>query len=671
MSKLNRYNLLVSTARYELEQRFLINGIDASDHNDMVIRQSLIAWVVLTDDLMVRLHLTEQQRNARLRNLYSFIKSVDASTVLTLPKDVYDILIEHISGKSVISSYSDFKGRLDDTSALVVSKLLSPIKEAFNSVLSHNTFVVNGCYRNDATEDFTTCTAFLTFLNKVNLTDVGLEEKGLMDYLECEEENKSFCWWDPQRFPYIKAARAILKDWLADFQYDGSLVQHGPGAVADTSIDKLSKYHSLAFDEKLIYLADSNGVDSSSFDGFSFTKTTSRCSKLIFVPKNVKKLRSISMEPATLQYVQQGCMKYLYRYFRQHKVLRRHLRLWDQTQNRSLAYDGSITNKYATIDLSHASDSIHWELVKYLFSGCPSLLKYIVCTRSSHTMLPDGRIIELFKYAPMGSSMSFPIESLIFAAITQLAIALSREEGLHVNLDTGIHDSNTFFSVYGDDIIVPQYAAEKCKLLLREFGFTPNEEKSYVSGPFKESCGINCFAGKDVTGIKFAAEFDEAYPDGISPSCYASLISYANLAYERNLPLFRLHCIHTILNAGYKPLFTDDMTNQGAIFSKNPTNFHLEKRWAGSKNPQKPNYQKQQFVYDGVSTVSKNSRVADDFEYYAYIDYTHTEISQDVMSNNMRYDSENHVLHLDVSAPHSRRTLLPNKVIVSKSYFDC
>jgi hypothetical protein len=86
----------------------------------------------------------------------------------------------------------------------------------------------------------------------------------------------------------------------------------------------------------------------------------------------------------------------------------------------------------------------------------------------------------------MGNGFTFELETLIFIGI------ISGVTGLRPGLD---------FLVYGDDIIVPKDAARNVLSALRLFGFTPNERKTFVDGPFRESCGGDYFAGVPVRAL--------------------------------------------------------------------------------------------------------------------------------------------------------------------------
>jgi hypothetical protein len=86
------------------------------------------------------------------------------------------------------------------------------------------------------------------------------------------------------------------------------------------------------------------------------------------------------------------------------------------------------------------------------------------------------------KFSSMGNGATFCIETLLFAAA---CYAVGSKE----------------FSVYGDDVIIETELFEAYKALTGFLGFTINEEKSFTSGPFRESCGGDYYDGIDVTPV--------------------------------------------------------------------------------------------------------------------------------------------------------------------------
>ena len=229
--------------------------------------------------------------------------------------------------------------------------------------------------------------------------------------------------------------------------------QHGPGGVAGHGRCTLEvKYKDLTYDQRLCY-----AFGTPDWVVGPVRSTLDRISETIFVPKSFKSFRTISMEPTTLQYFQQGVWKAIDSQVRRNSYLRRRIDFHDQERNQRLAAQGSLMRDYATLDLSAASDSVSYVLVKKLFKGT-WLLRYLVTTRSTKTIFPDGTFLDLKKFAPMGSSLCFPVESIIFASICEYV--------------TRRHHVNGHYSVFGDDIIVPTQCAETTIQLLNSLGLS-------------------------------------------------------------------------------------------------------------------------------------------------------------------------------------------------------
>lgn len=210
-----------------------------------------------------------------------------------------------------------------------------------------------------------------------------------------------------------------------------------------------------------------------------------RYNKVSFVPKTARTARSIAIEPLLNGYLQKGTDQYMRRRLKRVAAID----LSDQTRNQQLALLGSLggRNPYATIDLSAASDSISYELVKELLP--PDWFRYLEDIRSPSYMLNGLDVPKRYeKFASMGNGFCFPLESLIFAGITFAACKAS--------------SSNPYdFSVYGDDIIVRQGSSLLTIELLQEMGFKTNVNKTFIHGPFRESCGQDWYAGQDVRPV--------------------------------------------------------------------------------------------------------------------------------------------------------------------------
>lgn len=212
-------------------------------------------------------------------------------------------------------------------------------------------------------------------------------------------------------------------------------------------------------------------------------------SKVTTVPKDAKTDRTIAIEPCMNMYVQKGIGT----------AIRRRLRrvgvdLNDQSFNQSLAkvaYDRGL----ATVDLSAASDTVSYKLVDLLLPD--DWLSALKQCRSPGYVL-DSRFARFEKFSTMGNGYTFELESLIFWAITSLAVD-----------ETFVADRT--IGIYGDDIICHEYSVERLFHWLSVFGFSVNESKSFWSGAFRESCGKHYFHGRDVTPVFVKDRID--HPD--------------------------------------------------------------------------------------------------------------------------------------------------------------
>lgn len=201
--------------------------------------------------------------------------------------------------------------------------------------------------------------------------------------------------------------------------------------------------------------------------------------KVSFVPKTAKTHRGIAIEPLLNGLVQKGIDTYM------RKLLARvGIDLSDQTINQEYAKSGSLgfmgEDDFVTIDLSSASDSVSIGLVKNLLP--PAWYELLNATRS-HAYEIDGTFGRYHKFCSMGNGFCFPLETLIFSAICHAC-----------NAGHPGHD----FLVYGDDIIVRQKHGPTVLNLLKYCGFRPNANKTFLEGPFRESCGADWYHGQDV-----------------------------------------------------------------------------------------------------------------------------------------------------------------------------
>lgn len=193
--------------------------------------------------------------------------------------------------------------------------------------------------------------------------------------------------------------------------------------------------------------------------------------RVTFVPKSWKTDRTIACEPTGNLPLQLAFDSFV-----KGRLRNVGIDLSDQGTNQLKAYQGSIDGSYATIDLEGASDSLSLNTVAWLLPD--DWFKFLSDIRSPFYNL-EGGIGRYSKFSSMGNGATFALETLVFAAI---CAAFTKD-----------------FTVYGDDIIVPPDAVDPVMKLLRFFGFRVNSQKTHTTGFFRESCGVNCYLGRDIT----------------------------------------------------------------------------------------------------------------------------------------------------------------------------
>lgn len=343
---------------------------------------------------------------------------------------------------------------------------------------------------------------FLTitrFLKKLPLDRSDLKQQMEDEYIEDENRLKevalrltsrdSSLWW-------VYSLNALAREVFANFSVEGFFPKHGPGRVATDGVKStFEKYLDMKDDARINYLLRKHDLGTfGDYCPFELTARSSRTAKYICVPKTWKTLRGISAEPTELQYSQQSVNFCIDNFFRSSPFFRKRVDLHNQSENQRLAKKGSIDQSLATIDLSKASDSVSLTLVKQVFHGT-KLLPWLLATRSTSVELESHGIIRTEKFAPMGSSVCFPVECIIFTLIAEVA---RQTHMRHMRVKT-----LPIPRVYGDDIVCASSTAPLVLNGLGHLGFLPNKEKSYWSGFYRESCGKEYWCGHDISPLYY------------------------------------------------------------------------------------------------------------------------------------------------------------------------
>lgn len=209
-----------------------------------------------------------------------------------------------------------------------------------------------------------------------------------------------------------------------------------------------------------------------------------------FVPKNAKTHRAIEIGNSGNMFCQLAVNSELTTLLESVGI-----NLRDQSINKSWAYKGSRycylddgsdnPNQISTIDMASASDTISTSLLRATWP--PTWFALLDDLRLKKTLV-DGKEHVLHKFSAMGNGTTFPIESIMFWAASQAAQELFGR----------VPPDQCFSSVFGDDLIVRYKHAHHVIRAIELCGFKVNQAKSFLRGPFKESCGGDYFQGRDV-----------------------------------------------------------------------------------------------------------------------------------------------------------------------------
>jgi len=314
--------------------------------------------------------------------------------------------------------------------------------------------------------------------------------------------------WDEILYGELK--RALWRFWhqgngypLVDHPYDllskGSIV--GPGAsIRGGGGDIYSKIFDSELSSTSSYLTNWYRRYVRNFAEWSNAEETRQChrgdalvkgNRLDFVPKNDETSRTICVEPTLNMFYQLGLSYYLEKGLKDQFGIN----LADQQfKNRELARRGSVEDSFATIDLESASDSLSRKMLQEVLPD--DLYRLLDRLRSPLTDVPGLGYIETGMISTMGNGYTFSLQTVLFSCVV---VACFRARGVEICFPRGVCWGN--FGVNGDDIVVPREIAGDVIRLLNILGFLANKDKTFLEGPFRESCGGDFWLGRFVRGV--------------------------------------------------------------------------------------------------------------------------------------------------------------------------
>lgn len=304
--------------------------------------------------------------------------------------------------------------------------------------------------------------------------------------------------------------------------------RHGPGAVAE-SLRGIEKYSierwSPRLESRFPYLGTLAPL-SSSMDW----QEAEISSRLLAVPKTITGPRLIACEPTDNLFCQFSFADWLYDRLGS-TILRESIDLRDQVPSRRGALEASLDGRRATIDLKSASDRISLWLVERIFrKNLPLLLDVRACRTAVIDLSMDKKLPSLHrlkKFTTQGSALTFPIQSVVFAAITiGVGHFVTRTPVTYRSVRT----LGRQVRVFGDDIIAPADWVPRLKAAFKLLHLKVNPNKTHSTGFFRESCGMDAYKGVDVTPphvIRFGTR--------AGPSAAASVVACSNNFFTKGL----------------------------------------------------------------------------------------------------------------------------------------
>lgn len=316
--------------------------------------------------------------------------------------------------------------------------------------------------------------------------DAAATESFYKSEQQCRRTNRRLDWYfarfpdrlSPEMARIIRRAQNYISDTLGPFEdFFRELpryVRFSGGATATTSrrwshpSRKLLKRH-------IAVTSRAHPYCDALFSSFN-TKLVSHnveYNRVSFVPKNFKTKRTIACEPEGNMPLQLSFDVYAKR-----QLARKRINLRCQERNQRDAHEGSKTGRIATVDFERASDTTALNAVWLLFP--PKWARFLVDLRSPVGMLPDGSVVRYQKFSSMGNGTTFCVETLIFCSLCHAVGA-------------------KYFGCYGDDVTISSESANAFIAAAKFVGYSINTEKTYITGPYRESCGEHYFGGVRIT----------------------------------------------------------------------------------------------------------------------------------------------------------------------------
>lgn len=348
--------------------------------------------------------------------------------------------------------------------------------------------------------------------------------------------------------------------------------RHGPGVVSESPVANKYEFGNWPIRLQCVFPFEyfGNGI----LDTEHNYTEREQFSSLKCVPKTYKGPRIICAEPLSHMWIQQSIWMWLDKRI-PHTLLSKTITFRSQEKSQQRALLASADGKLATIDLSSASDRVSARLVEWVF-GNSDLLTLMWACRTHYVvqnvtdLAPKGKALNM--YAPAGSAMTFPIQSIVFAIMCITADLISSKTEPSTKT---VRKAAERITVFGDDLIVPIAAVPHLVDILGECGLVVNTHKSHWTGKFREACGVDAYNGVMVTPTYIPQPYTGS---GESTS---SLVEASNNLYKAGYWNTADALLELLPPSERKLLMVvrDQLTSLGLFSFCGDSNTHLKKVW--------------------------------------------------------------------------------------------
>lgn len=300
--------------------------------------------------------------------------------------------------------------------------------------------------------------------------------------------------------------------------------RHGPGAVSDLNKRRKDKFSFPTWSDRLQSYFP--------YEEFGFHKLNMEdpkpqgdgIARVCSVPKTLNKVRVITVEPASNQFIQQSLRGWLID--KQTAVASICIDVSDQEKSKTAAKHASVDGCDATVDLKSASDFLSLSLFRSIFEENPILCDMLLACRTERVLTPDWEDVSLKKYAGQGNATTFVVQSLIYSILAVTAILVDEKVNPDYVRKNKIWSAAKKVRVFGDDILLPSQNLPTLSLILEHVGLRVNEGKTHSQGHFREACGGDYFQGYDVTPFYLRHFIRDSDPEGLVSWCNVSDNAY-------------------------------------------------------------------------------------------------------------------------------------------------